>query len=131
MTFSGIGGGSASSIAHELIELWLSRTLGHSNDDPSAAYQRLAIVFGPLQLWDAQMQRQSAKLVLSLLRSDATRLPAASIIRYLSAALDLANDDDQIQPLILEIALAAGAATQDPDHQAQLTQIARRCGHRR
>jgi hypothetical protein len=127
MTFLGIGDGPATSIAHALIELWLSRTLRPDND-PSASYELVATLLGPRRLWDPQMQRQAARLVPSTLRSDTARMPAASIISYLNAALDLAGDDDQIRTLILECALTATSATQDPYRQDQLAQIARKCG---
>ena len=126
-TFLGFGDEPATSIAHGLVELWLSRAL-NSDDDPAAAYERLAILFGRRPLWDTHTQYQAVRLVLSMLRSDAARLPAANIIRYLSGALVLYGNDDQIQQLVLQSALAAIPVTQDPDQEAQLIQIARRCG---
>jgi len=129
MTFLGTGDGPAASVAHALTELWLSRTL-RPGDDPGDAYQQVAILFGRPHMWAPQLQRQAVVLILSTLRSDAARIPAADTISYLDAALSLAADDDQIRQLILQCALAAISATQDRDYREQLEQIAMKCGHR-
>jgi len=129
MTFLGSGDGPAISVAHALTELWLSRTL-RPDADPGDAYQQVAVLFGRPHLWAPQMQRQAVVLILSILRSDAARIPAADIISYLDAALSLTADDDQMKPLILQCALAAMTATQNRDYRDQLGHIAVQCGHR-
>ena len=116
--------GGASSIARDLIHLWLSRVLESDNNDLADAYDRLSIVFSSHPLWDAQMQVDAAKLVLGFLQVDAARLPAATVSRYLKAALDLAGQDDTVLNLILEDALSAlrkGPA--DDGEREVLTQI--------
>ena len=76
------------------------------------------------------MQHQAAKLVLTMLQSDAHRLPAGAVIEYLNAALDVAGEDDQFLALIHDSAAAAIAATDDHDDLARLAQIERRCESR-
>jgi hypothetical protein len=85
-TFHGSADAGASSIAHDLMQLWLSRTLDADDTELARAYDRLSIVFGDRPLWDMQMQVDVAKLVLDFLQLDAPRLPAAAVIRYLRAA---------------------------------------------
>ena len=89
-TFHGSPRGHASSIAHDLTHLWLARALDPGGSNLTSAYDQLAVVFGPHHLWDAQMQTDAIKLVLHFLQLDTERLPAAMVIGYLEAALDLA-----------------------------------------
>jgi hypothetical protein len=112
-TFHGSPTGHASSIAHDLTHLWLSRALDADSGNLAGAYERLALVFGPQHLWDAQMQTDAIKLLLHFLRMDAARLPAAAVARYLEAALDLAGRDDAVLALVLEGALSALRARSD------------------
>jgi hypothetical protein len=123
-TFHGSAHG-ASSIAHDLMHLWLSRTLDPDDDNLASAYDRLSVVFGSRPLWDVQMQADAAKLVLESLQHDAARLPAATVIRYLNAATGLPGRDDTVLRLALQGALSAlRAEPADDGHREALTQIA-------
>ena len=107
------------------MHLWLSRTLDADDTDLASAYDRLSIVFGSRPLWDMQMQVDAAKLVLDFLQHDAPRLPAATVIRYLRAAIGLAGKDDTVLRLTLEGALSAlRTESVDDDQREALTQIA-------
>jgi hypothetical protein len=123
-TFHGSASGHASSIANDLMHLWLSRVLDPDNDDLADAYDRLSIVFDSRPLWDARMQVDAAKLVLDFLQLDVARLPASTVTRYLKAALDLADQDDTVLKLILEGGLTAlRTESADDDQHEVLTQI--------
>ena len=121
-TFHGSASGHASSIAHDLMHLWLSRALD-ADSDLVDAYDRLSIVFGSRPLWDAQMQIDAAKLVLDFLQLDAARLPSATVTRHLKAAMELAHQDDTVLKLILEGALSALRTESVDDQREVLTQI--------
>ena len=124
-TFHGSADAGASSIAHDLMQLWLSRTLDADDTELARAYDRLSIVFGDRPLWDMQMQVDVAKLVLDFLQLDAPRLPAAAVIRYLSAAIGLAGGDDALLRLTLEGARSAlRTELIDDDQREALTQLA-------
>jgi hypothetical protein len=123
-TFHGSPSGHASSIANDLMHLWLSRVLESANIDLADAYDRLSIVFDSRPLWDPQMQVDAIKLVLDFLQLDAPRLPATMVNRYLKAALELADQDDVVLKLILEGALSAlRTESVDGDQREMLTQI--------
>ena len=123
-TFHGSASGHASSIAHDLMNLWLSRVLDSDNSDLADAYDRLSMVFDSRPLWDAQMQVDAVKLVLDFLQLDAARLPAATVTRYLKAAMELADDDDTVLKLILEDALSTlSTESADDDQREVLTKI--------
>ena len=123
-TFHGSASGHASSIAHDLMNLWLSRVLDSDNSDLADAYDRLSMVFDSRPLWDAQMQVNAVKLVLDFLQLDAARLPAATVTRYLKAAMELADDDDTVLKLILEDALSTlSTESADDDQREVLTKI--------
>lgn len=129
-TFHGSPGGPASSIAHDLVELWLSRLSkaggsGLDSDDLIAAYERLSILFGSSPLWDAKMQAGAVTLVLDFLQRDAARLPPGLVIRYLNAALALVPRDGPGLRLIADAALAAlPAGPAGSGDRDALTQIA-------
>jgi hypothetical protein len=95
-TFHGSADEGASSLAHDLMHLWLSRTLDPDDTNLASAYNRLSIVFGSQPLWDVQMQADAAKLVLEFMQHDAVRLPAAAVIRYLKAATGLPGRDHAV-----------------------------------
>ncbi len=123
-TFHGSPSGHASSIANDLIHLWLSRVLDSGNSDLADAYDRLSVVFDSRPLWDTQMQVDAVKLVLDFLQLDAPRLPATTVTRYLKAALELADRDDTLLKFILEDALSAlRTESVDSDQREMLTQI--------
>ncbi len=123
-TFHGSPSGHASSIANDLMHLWLSRVLDSGNTDLADAYDRFSIVFDSRPLWDAQMQVDAIKLVLSFLQLDAPRLPATAVARYLKAALELAGQDETALRLILEAGLSAlRTESVDDDQREMLTQI--------
>jgi hypothetical protein len=132
MTFHGSADGRASSIAHDLTHLWLTRLLEPDGGDLAAAYGRLSLVFDSRPLWDAQLHGDTIRLVLDFLQRDAERLPAALVIRYLEAAMDLASQDGLALRLVLESALAAlrVAPAGSPHHEA-LAQIASRASSAR
>jgi hypothetical protein len=124
-TFHGSADAGASSIAHDLMQLWLSRTLDADDTELARAYDRLSIVFGDRPLWDTQMQLDVAKLVLDLLQLDAPRLPTAAVIRYLKAAMRLAGENDVLLRLTLEGARSALRTESIGDDQREaLTQLA-------
>jgi hypothetical protein len=106
-TFHGSPSGRASSIANDLMHLWLSRVLDSGNTDLAGTYDRLSIVFDSRPLWDVHMQVGAIKLVLDFLRHDAPHLPVTMVVRYLKAALELAGQDDMVLKLILEAGLSA------------------------
>lgn len=123
-TFHGSASGHASSIAHDLMHLWLSRVLDPDTSDLADAYDRLSIVFDSRPLWDAQMQVDAVKLVLDFLQHDVARLPAATVTRYLKGAMGLADQDDTVLKLILEGAVSAlNTESEDADQREVLTQI--------
>jgi hypothetical protein len=124
-TFHGSADGGASSVAHDLTHLWLSRTLDADGSDLADAYDRLSIVFGSQPLWDVQMQVDAAKLVLDFLQLDVARLPAATVIRYLKAATGLPGGDETVLRLTLQGALSAlRTELMDESQREALTQIA-------
>lgn len=124
-TFHSSAGEGASSIAHDLIHLWLSRTLDPDDSDLAGAYNRLSVVFSSRPLWDVQMQADAAKLVLEFLQHDVARLPAATVIRYLNAAAGFPGRDDAVLRLTLEGVLSTlRAGLIDDGQRKELTQIA-------
>jgi hypothetical protein len=123
-TFHGSASGHASSVAHDLMQLWLSRALDPDDSDLASAYDRLAIVFDSRPLWDAQMQVDAVKLILDFMQMDAARLPVATVTRYLKAAIDLRSQDETVLKLILESALSAlHAESEEDDQREELTQV--------
>ena len=122
-TFRGSASG-ASSIAHDLIDLWLSRVLDPDDSVLASAYDRLSIIFSSRPLWDVHMQVGAVKLVLDFLQLDTARLPATTVIRYLKAAIEVSGQDDTMLNLILEGALSALRAEPAEDNERDvLTQI--------
>jgi hypothetical protein len=123
-TFHGSASGHASSIAHDLMNLWLSRVLDSDINGLADAYDPLSIVFDSRSLWDAHMQVSAVKLVLDFLQFDAARLPAATVIPYLKAAMEIADQDPAILKLILEGALSTlSTESVDDDQREVLTQM--------
>jgi hypothetical protein len=123
-TFHGSPSGHASSVANDLMHLWLSRVLDSGDSELADAYDRLSIVFDSRPLWDAQLQVGAIKLVLDCMQHDAPRLPATTVTRYLKAASELADQDDTVLKLILEGALSAlRTESVDGDQREMLTQI--------
>ena len=123
-TFHGSPDGHASSLAHDLMNLWLSRALGPPDSDLASAYERLAMVFDSRTLWDSQVQIDAIKLVLEFLRLDTANLPVATVTSYLKAAMDLAGQDDTVTKLVLEGALSELRTGSADDRQREiLTEI--------
>ena len=123
-TFHGSASAHASSMAHDLMHLWLSRVLDPDTGDLADAYDRLSIVFDSRPLWDAQLQVDAVKLVLDFLQHDVARLPAGTVTRYLKAATGLADQDDTVLKLIFEGAVSAlNTESADSDQREVLTQI--------
>ena len=124
-TFHGSASGHASSVAHDLMHLWLSRALDRDDSNLADAYERLSIIFDSHLLWDTQMQVDAVKLTLHFLQLDAARLPTATTIRCLKAAVNLAEQDDTILKLTLDGTLSALRAGSGNESQREtLTQIA-------
>ena len=81
-SFSGVGDGPATSMAHDLLNLWLSGTLS-GQDDLTAAYERMRVWAEGIPPWDAETLHRVRTLILSCLRNDASRLPASTVTRIL------------------------------------------------
>jgi hypothetical protein len=81
-SFSGAGGGPATSLAHDLLNLWLSGTLS-GQDDLAAAYERLCVWAEGIPPWDTETLHRVRILILGCLRNDAPRLPAPAVTRIL------------------------------------------------
>jgi hypothetical protein len=133
-TFMGLGNGPASSAAHDLLDLWLSSTLG--GDGLEATCQRCIAFLAEPPVWDAATEHHVLTLVLNCLRSDACRLPATAVVECLKAAVRLSDDDDRAWQLTLESALAALTTDPEERHRTELTEIItqsatamRRIGH--
>ena len=124
-TFHASADGRASSLAHDLIQLWLSRTLTPGSSDLPALYDRVSVIFDSRSLPDEQARADTAKLLLDFLQRDAARLRPGTVIRYLTAAMSFADRDDLILQLVLESALSAlGVGQADDDQRKALTRIA-------
>jgi hypothetical protein len=124
-TFHGSADGRSSSLAHDLIQLWLSRTLAIDGTDLPALYDRLSVIYDSRSLPDEQARADAAKLLLDFLHRDAARLQPATVIRHLTAAMNLADRDDLTLQLVLEGALSAMEAGQAGDDERRvLTRIA-------
>jgi hypothetical protein len=124
-TFHGSAEGYASSVAHDLIKLWLSRALTPGSGDISSLYDRASLIFHTQSLPDARVQADAARLFLDFLQRDAARLPSQTVIRYLTAAMGLPGEDERVPQLVLEVALSALEAGQADDNQRQaLAQVA-------
>jgi hypothetical protein len=108
-----------------LIQLWLSRTLTVGSTELPALYDRVSVIYGSRSLPDEQVRADTAKLLLDFLQRDAARLPPGTVIRHLTAAMNLADRDDLTFQLVLEGALSALEAGQaDDDQREALTLIA-------
>jgi hypothetical protein len=124
-TFNGSADGRASSVAHDLMQLWLSRLHPLGSSELAGLYDRVSLLFDSRSLWDAKMQADTAKLMLDFLQRDAPSLPPGAVIRYLTAAMDLAAPDDTLLQLVLEGTLSAlEAGHADDDQRQALTRIA-------
>jgi len=83
------------------------------------------VIYDSRSLPDEQARADAAKLLLDFLQRDAARLPPGTVIRHLTAAMNLAGRDDLILQLVLESGLSALEAGQaDDDQRKALTQIA-------
>lgn len=128
-SFSGVGDGSATSLAHDLLNLWLSSTLSRQDNLP-VVYERLRVWAGGIPPWDAETLRHVRTLVLDCLRSDASRLPATTVARILDCMIpkvpageQAADFPEQHGHLILETALAALSAAPGREQRADLSAI--------
>jgi transcriptional regulator with XRE-family HTH domain len=117
--------GQASSVAHDLLSLWLSSTLG-STDEAARLYRRCRTYLERQPMWDTQTQLRVRTLILTCLRSDARRLPAVDILDCLTAATRTAGEDAEAWQLILETGLAALAADVSVGGRATLMGVIRR-----
>jgi hypothetical protein len=121
MSFSGVGDGSATSAAHDLLNVWLSGTLS-GPDGLAPAYERLRGWVDGIPPWDAETRHRVQVLVLASLRRDAANLPAGTVLRILGATADTTEHDLH---LILESALEALSATpSEHDRTGLLTMVA-------
>jgi hypothetical protein len=127
-SFTGVGGGRATSAAYDLLNVWLSGPLSEP-EALAAAYEHLGVWARGLPPWDAQTRFRVQTFVLACLRRDASRLPAAIVVPILKAFVPLvggesANVADQHIHLILETALTALSADPGNQQQTELTAIA-------
>jgi hypothetical protein len=121
-TFLGLGEGPATSVAHELANLWLTSAFG-SDEDLAAVYERCIALIGPWQVWDTEPRRRVVILVLNHLQTDAIRLPTTTVINYVEKTLQAHGDDERILHLTLQsasAALYADPADEQRDHLMKL-----------
>jgi hypothetical protein len=130
-SFTGTGDGPAASLAHDLLNLWLSSTLAPQGD-PTAAYERLRTWAEGVPPWDTGTLRDARTLILSCLRNDASRLPAPVVTRILESLTPrippgqppgAADFPARHGLLILQTALAASSADLDPGQRADLAAV--------
>jgi len=121
-SFSGVGEGPATSVAHDLLTVWLSSTLS-DNADLTGIYERLAVSvsadgFPP---WHEETRQQTRALVLTCLRADAASLPASTVVRLLKRFTEVDNGNAY---LIVETVLAALSAGPPNEQWTELRSIA-------
>ncbi|MDQ4037819.1 MAG: hypothetical protein M3313_05590 [Actinomycetota bacterium] len=75
-----------------MTNLWLSSTLGGSDDEIDALYQQCIGFLTLWPNWDATLRRNVITLVLSGLRTDTARLPPTTALEYLTAAMGAKED---------------------------------------
>jgi CheY-like chemotaxis protein len=127
-SFAGIGSGPATSAAYDLLNVWLTSTLS-GPDGLAAAYEHFGVWAEGLPPWDAQTRSRVQALVLDCLSRDASRLPAATVVRVLRAIIppgpgaEPAHTAGQHIHLVLQAALAALSAGPEAEQQAELTSI--------
>lgn len=122
-TFLGRGNNPASSMANTLTSLWLSSIPGGPDEEIDFLYQQCTGFLTLWPKWDATLRRKVITLVLSCLRADATRLPTATTLEYLTAAVSAREDAEQIPQLALETALATLLAHPRGNHRRPLLEI--------
>jgi hypothetical protein len=126
-SFTGTGDGPAASLAHDLLNLWLSSELDPQGD-PTAAYERLGVWAAGIPPWDTKTLNDARTLILSCLRNDAARLPAPAVTRILESLTPRVPPGAADFParhglLILQTALAASSADLDPGQRADLAAV--------
>lgn len=132
MTFLGQGDGPATSVAHDLLNLWLTSTLGATDEALVAVYRRCGQLLNALATWNREIP-SVVPIVLSQLRSDAERVPADIVIDCLTKVSRSDEDkghDPRTLRLTLECALAALAAEPSDQQRAELIRIAARAAAR-
>ena len=131
-SFVGVGDGPATSLAHDLLNVWLSSALS-GQDNVTGTYERLRIWAEGIPPWDTATLHRVRTLILSCLRNDASRLPASTVTRILKTMTpaippgDLpvsADFPERHGLLILETAVAALSASLGTEQRAELAAIA-------
>src|SRR5205823_2872500 len=85
-SFAGTGSGPATSAAYDLLNVWLSSTLSAPDGLPDA-YEHCGVWAEGLPPWDEETRSRVQALVLDCLSRDASRLPAATVVRVLRAII--------------------------------------------
>ncbi|MFF0739909.1 NACHT domain-containing protein [Streptomyces sp. NPDC004111] len=83
----GPDGGTATSIAHDLMELWLRSSLGGSDAELAEHYLRCSHVLEHARFFNEQFGHRAAALVVAQLGADAHRLPVDVVAKVLVEAL--------------------------------------------
>ncbi|MFD5030344.1 NACHT domain-containing protein [Streptomyces sp. NPDC058405] len=105
-TFFSSPHGSAESVAHHLIELWLASGLGASEDELATLYERCADFLLPWwSFLDHETGRRVTRLVCRQLVIDAGRLPPDVAARVL-LTLSVGDDDPHTRELVVRAAMA-------------------------
>ena len=119
-SFSGVGEGPATSLAHDLLNAWLTRTLS-SSPDLVGIYERLIVYADGFPSWHSETRSQVQALILSCLRADAASLPASTLVQMLRKLTEI---DDNHAHLIIETALTALSAGSSNEQWSELLGIA-------
>jgi hypothetical protein len=100
-------GGSATSAAHDLVDLWLTSALDADRAALAAAYGRCAIMVARWPERETGSRARLLTVVLSSLRVDAPVLPANLVIGLLQDAADLVDDHPRLAELLRDCAGSA------------------------
>ncbi|MFJ2743390.1 NACHT domain-containing protein [Streptomyces sp. NPDC087440] len=107
-TFHGAAGGYASSMAHDLLELWLTSHLDPSDGELAVRYERCIGLISQLQGMPVDVTDRLAALLYGQLLNDATRLPVDVVHRLLASWTgDLINPASELQARIAVRRLSA------------------------
>jgi hypothetical protein len=105
--FTDHGSGPASSVAHDLIRLWLASALATAPKELAKIYSRCAVLLARWPESDIESRRRLVTVVLSSLRNDADRLPANIVVSVLRDAADVAEGEPRIVALVRATAQVA------------------------
>ncbi len=127
-TFHGSAGGYASSLAHDLMELWMASRLDRSDRKLVACYVRCAQFLERFGETYFEERAQFQRLLFDQLLSDAHRLPVEVILRVLnSSQVYEADTEDQVvraRVMLrrLDTLDSFGGLTEDPGPREALEQ---------